>query len=55
VPLAARAPSNISRDNGALRKRFHNPRSRSSRIPIPSSIAMNKRNCTRPCLANECA
>ena len=41
-------------DTGALRRRFHSPRCRSSRISMPRFAAANSRNCT-PIPAKECA
>ena len=54
VPLMALPPSRAAREIGALRSRFQSPRCRSSRIPMPRSMAAKSRNCT-PMPANECA
>ena len=54
VPLTPLPASSVNRDTGALRSRFHRPRSRSSRMPVASSMPANSANWI-PMPAKECA
>src|SRR5207253_3036317 len=46
APLAMRLPNSSERDTGAARKRFHIPMRRASSRPTPSSMPLNRMNCT---------